>query len=103
MAISRVGLRFPLSPLFVAPVLYYLLRGFRTGRRNDFLLAGLFQGIGLYGYSTIRILPVLLVVAILWLALPVRRAAQNAFQSPAGLRALLANVVLLFATTAVVF
>jgi hypothetical protein len=103
VAISRVGLRFPLSPLFVAPVLYYLLRGFRTGRRNDFLLAGLFQGIGLYGYSTTRILPVLVVLAILWLALPVRRPAQNAFQSPAGLRALLANVVLLFATTAVVF
>lgn len=103
VAISRVGLRFPLSPLFVAPVLYYLLRGFRTGRRNDFLLAGLFLGIGLYGYSTIRVLPVLLVLAILWLALPLRRAAQNAFQSPAGLRALLANTVLLFATTAVVF
>lgn len=102
-AISRVGLRFPLSPLFVAPVLYYLLRGFRSGRRNDFLLAGLFLGVGLYGYSTIRIVPVLLVIAILWLALPLRRAAQNAFQSPGGLRQLLANSVLLFATTAIVF
>jgi hypothetical protein len=102
-AISRVGLRFPLTPLFVAPVLYYLLRGFRSGRRNDFLLAGLLQGVGLYGYSTIRVLPLLLVLAILWLALPLRRAAQNAFQSAAGLRLLLANSVLLFATTAIVF
>ncbi len=102
-AISRVGLRFPLTPLFVAPVLYYLLRGFRGGRRNDFLLAGLFLGVGLYGYSTIRVLPVVLVVAIVWLAIPLRRAAQHAFQSKVGLRRLLANSVLMFATTAVVF
>ena len=29
--ISRVGLRFPLYPLFVAPTLFFLLRGLRTG------------------------------------------------------------------------
>ncbi len=102
-AISRVGLRFPLTPVFVAPVLYYLLRGFRGGRRNDFLLAGLFLGAGLYGYSTIRVLPVVMLVAIVWLAVPLRRAAQNAYQTKAGLRQLLANTVLMFATTAVVF
>lgn len=102
-AISRVGLRFPLTPLFVAPALYHLLRGFRTGRRNEFLISGLFLGIGLYGYSTIRVLPLLLGVALLWLALPLRRAAQNGFQSRAGLRRLMTNTVLLFATTATVF
>jgi len=39
--ISRVGLRFPLYPLFAAPTLLFLLRGLRTRNRNDFLLSGL--------------------------------------------------------------
>jgi len=62
--ISRIGLRFPLSPLFVAPTLYYLLRGIRKSNRNDFILSGLFLGIGLHGYTPIRILPLLVVVAV---------------------------------------
>jgi hypothetical protein len=62
--IARVGLRFPLYPLFTAPVLYYLLRGLRTQNRNDFLLAGLFLGLGLHGYSPFRIVPFLVVLAI---------------------------------------
>jgi hypothetical protein len=62
--ISRVALRFTLYPLFVAPVLYYLLRGLRTSNRNDFILAGLFLGIGLHGYTPIRILPVVVVVGV---------------------------------------
>ena len=63
--ISRVGLRFPLYPLFVAPVLFYLLRGIRRQRRNDFILAGLFLGLGSHGYSPYRIMPFVIVVAVL--------------------------------------
>ena len=62
--ISRIGLRFPLYPLFVAPTLYYLIRGLRTSNRNDFLLAGLALGIGLHGYTPIRILPIVVLVAV---------------------------------------
>jgi hypothetical protein len=62
--ISRVGLRFPLYPLFVAPVLYYLIRGLRTASRNDFILAGLALGIGLHGYTPIRIVPLLILVVL---------------------------------------
>ena len=67
--ISRVGLRFPLYPLFVAPTLLYLIRGLRTRNRNDFLLSGLFLGIGLHGYSPFRIVPFVVVAAFLlyWL------------------------------------
>jgi hypothetical protein len=67
--ISRVGLRFPLYPLFVAPTLFFLLRGLRTRNRNDFLLSGLFLGIGLHGYSPMRIVPFVVVAAfvIYWL------------------------------------
>jgi hypothetical protein len=62
--ISRVGLRFPLYPMFVAPTLFYLIRGLRTSNRNDFILAGLALGIGLHGYTPIRILPILVVIAV---------------------------------------
>lgn len=62
--ISRVGLRFPFYPLFVAPTLYYLVRGLRTGDRNHFILAGIALGIGLHGYTPIRILPFVVVAAI---------------------------------------
>jgi hypothetical protein len=62
--ISRAGLRFPLYPLFVAPTLYYLIRGLRTRNRNDFILSGLFLGFGLHGYSPIRIMPIVVLVAI---------------------------------------
>ncbi|MFH1905842.1 MAG: glycosyltransferase family 39 protein, partial [Chloroflexota bacterium] len=62
--ISRAGLRFPLYPLFVAPTLYYLLRGIRSGNRNDFILSGLFLGLGLHGYSPFRIVPFLILIAI---------------------------------------
>jgi hypothetical protein len=62
--ISRIALRFALYPLFVAPVLYYLVRGLRTSQRNDFILAGIFLGVGLHGYSPIRILPVVVLVGV---------------------------------------
>ena len=62
--ISRFGLRFPLYPLFVAPTLYYLLRGLRTRNRNDFIISGLFLGLGLHGYTPFRIIPIVVVIAV---------------------------------------
>lgn len=70
--ISRIGLRFPLYPLFVAPVLYYLVRGLRTRDRNQFILAGIALGIGLHGYSPIRILPFVVVLAVVLFLLHAR-------------------------------
>ncbi|MGD0004357.1 MAG: glycosyltransferase family 39 protein [Anaerolineaceae bacterium] len=62
--ISRIGLRFPLYPLFVAPMLYFLIRGLCTSNRNDFVLSGLALGLGLQGYSPYRIVPFVVVIAI---------------------------------------
>ncbi len=67
--ISRMGLRFPLYPLFAAPALYFLLRGFRTRQRKDFLYAGIAAGIGLHGYSPARAIPVALATAFVVYAL----------------------------------
>ena len=67
--ISRIGLRFPLYPLFAAPTLFFLIRGLRTRNRNDFILSGLFLGIGLHGYSPMRIVPLVVIAAFVlyWL------------------------------------
>lgn len=65
---ARVALRFILYPAFVAPTLYHLLRAARRGRPQDFLLAGVFLGWGLHGYSPFRLVPltVLMALALAW-------------------------------------
>jgi len=63
--IARIGLRFSLFPTFAAPTLYYLLRGLRRGSLNDFLLSGLFLGIGLYGYTPFRVMPFVVGAALI--------------------------------------
>jgi hypothetical protein len=63
--ISRVGLRFPLYPLFVAPAMFFLARGIRRRSRNDFLWCGLFIGLGLHGYSSTRVLPLVIAFGVL--------------------------------------
>jgi len=62
--ITRIALRFTLYPFFLAPALYYLFRGIRRSRPNDFILAGLMIGLGLHGYSSFRVVPILIVVAV---------------------------------------
>jgi hypothetical protein len=93
--ISRAGLRFPLYPLFVAPVLYFLLRGLRTSNRNCFILAGVALGIGLHGYTPIRILPVAILVVIgIYLLHPQARGRR--LQTVTGLLVLILISLLIF-------
>jgi hypothetical protein len=61
---SRIGLRFPLYPFFFAPTLFHLLRALRQGNRNDFILAGLWLGAGLHGYTSFRIVPFVVAAGI---------------------------------------
>lgn len=63
--ISRIGLRFPLYPMFVAPMMFFLVRGLRTRNRNDIILSGIFLGLGLHGYSPYRIVPFLVIAAFI--------------------------------------
>lgn len=62
--LSRIGLRFPFAPAVTAWSLFFLLRGLRDGRRNDFLLLGTCLGIGLQGYTAFRAMPV--AVTVCW-------------------------------------
>jgi hypothetical protein len=94
--ISRVGLRFPLSPVFVAPVLYFLFRGLRRNSRNDFLLAGLMLGVGLHGYTPFRVMPlVVLALAGLYLLWPEARGRRWNVCANTALLAVTAFVVFL--------
>ncbi len=63
--ISRVALRFALYPAFVAPTIFFLVRGIKRKKWNDFLFAGLFLGIGLHGYSPFRIVPFAVILVLL--------------------------------------
>ena len=97
--ISRVGLRFPLYPLFVAPTLLFLIRGLRTRNRNDFILSGIFLGIGLHGYSPMRIVPFVVIAAfvIYWLHSQSKGARQilPAWLTTVGLASLVVFLPLL--------
>ena len=63
--ISRVALRFALYPMFTAPALYYLFRGFSKKKINDLIKCGIFLGIGLQGYSSMRIVPFVFIIIFL--------------------------------------
>ncbi len=62
--IARVALRFALYPAFAAPTLYFFVRGLRHGRRNDFIWAGIFLGLGVHGYSPSRMVPLTLLAGV---------------------------------------
>jgi 4-amino-4-deoxy-L-arabinose transferase-like glycosyltransferase len=72
--IERFALRISFYPLFVAPVLYHLIRGLRRQNRNDFILAGLALGLGLNGYTPFRIMPFAVVAIVIVYLLHVRDA-----------------------------
>ena len=93
--ITRVGLRFSLYPLFVAPTLYYLIRALRRPNAKDFILCGLFLGLGLHGYSPFRLVPLVVVVAV-GLAL-LHRA------TPAQRRAMLIGLMIVVVVSLIVF
>jgi drug/metabolite transporter superfamily protein YnfA len=85
--ITRLGLRFPFSPLFSALSLYFLYRALRANRRNDWLLAGLLLGLGQFGYTTMRIMPL---VFAAWIA---AKLILDRDFGPAGLRGFVGNIL----------
>jgi hypothetical protein len=89
--LARIALRFILYPAFVAPSFYFLFRGLRTSNRNDFILSGIFLSIGLHGYSPTRVLPFVIMVAVILFILH-RQSAGKRFQALLAL-----GVVALFA------
>jgi 4-amino-4-deoxy-L-arabinose transferase-like glycosyltransferase len=82
--IARIALRFTLYPFFAAPTLFFLVRGLRRRSRNDFILSGFFLGLGLNGYSPMRVVPILVVIAVVIYLLH-RQSLGNRRQAVYGL------------------
>ncbi len=65
---SRLGMRVILVPLFLSLTFYLLWRGYRTRSRLATAGAGLMLGLGMYSYPAFRIVPLLVVLAYVYLA-----------------------------------
>jgi len=63
--IGRVGLRATFYPMLLAPTLYFLVRGLRARRQNDFVLCGLFLGAAIYSYTSARLAPLVVILGVL--------------------------------------
>lgn len=91
--VARVGLRLPFYMFFSAAVLYFLLRGLRRRRINDCIVAGIFLGFSLYGYSADRILPFLVAGIVFIYVLHQRSNEKNLFSLAALLAAASVSLV----------
>ena len=63
-ALSRLGLRIVLTPLFTSLLFIYLARAMRYNRRADYVKAALALGFSLYAYQAARMLPIAVVVGV---------------------------------------
>jgi 4-amino-4-deoxy-L-arabinose transferase-like glycosyltransferase len=92
--ISRIGLRLPHAMLFTALTLLFFLRALRRRRWNDFLWAGVALGIGLYGYTPIRLVPVVMGVALLLFLLHPSSKGSRAWATGGAMLSILTAVLL---------
>ena len=73
--LSRLALRIVLTPLVFTPILITLIRGIRTGARKWWLWAGFWMGVGMYAYQSLRITPLVAIIAfVIAVAGPIIRA-----------------------------
>lgn len=63
---SRLAWGAILVPLFALLTILFLLRGFRSSRRLDFVWAGAALGAGLYTYIGFRLFPIVIVVFLIY-------------------------------------
>jgi hypothetical protein len=94
--LSRIALRIALTPLVGGLLLIYLVRIMRYNRRVDYIKAGLVLGFGLYTYQAVRMMPLLVIAAVVIAVLfNVRRWVT--------LRAYVVNFIALVAVSFVIF
>jgi hypothetical protein len=77
VSLARNGLRYTLGALPTVIVLWALLRYFRRGDRASILWAGLAIGLGLHGYSTFRVVPLLALLVFGFVLIDTRRRARR--------------------------
>ena len=65
IAVSRLGQRPILVPLLAVPIFWLFLRGWATQQRRWFIVSGLLLGLAGHTYSAARLIPLILVLALL--------------------------------------
>ena len=71
--LSRLGYRAILLPPLLALTVGFLLRGLREDRRRWIVLSGAWAGLSAYTYSSVRVLPLLLMLVWAWIGIAGRR------------------------------
>lgn len=74
---SRISFRANMLPFVLVFSFYFLFKGVRTKKWLDFIIAGLFLGIGLHTYISFRVTPLILVVALVALIACQERFLKN--------------------------
>ncbi|MCB0164109.1 MAG: hypothetical protein KDI79_07790, partial [Anaerolineae bacterium] len=76
IAVTRLGQRPILVPMLAIPIFWFFLKGWRSIQSRWFVLSGLIMGLEGYTYSAARLLPVILVLALLpeFFLNPIKRA-----------------------------
>jgi 4-amino-4-deoxy-L-arabinose transferase-like glycosyltransferase len=62
---SRIGFRAIMLPFVLVFTIFFLIRGIQKKKIIDYVLAGMFFGLGLHTYIAFRIAPIILVVLLL--------------------------------------
>lgn len=74
---SRIGFRAILVPFILVFGFYFLFRGFRSQKFLDFLIAGLFFGLGFYTYISYRPIAILFLILLFWWLLYTLKIQKN--------------------------
>lgn len=114
---SRLGQRPILVPLVSVPIFWFLLKGWASGGKKWFILSGLCLGLAGHTYPAARLLPLILVVAVLpefwpllksvsanlgpnfWNPLSYAKGREEKLKNFASLRALRGSLKTLFTTS----
>jgi 4-amino-4-deoxy-L-arabinose transferase-like glycosyltransferase len=77
---SRIAFRAILVPFFLVFLFYFLFRGFRTQKISNFIIAGVFFGLGFHTYIAYRLAGFLVIlVLILWWIFYRKQGLQKRF------------------------
>jgi 4-amino-4-deoxy-L-arabinose transferase-like glycosyltransferase len=97
VTIARMGLRYPCTTFFAAISLYFVWRVIKYQKRNDFLMAGFWLGLGLYGYIPSRNVPLLAVgLCILYALMEWKRRLRSPYIFILNLVLMVALIVIVF-------
>jgi len=74
---SRIGFRAVMVPFILSFAFYFLFRGLRTKKLQDFIFAGLIYGLGLHTYIAFRVSPLILIVLFISLLITRENFLKN--------------------------